>query len=91
MALTHIDTDGDGIITRAEVKDASTGAVVVRQSAMLFPAFFGCAGGVLFYVLFRWIMRKRHAKLPPHQLHARHCSGADVPLQPRLERRKRVG
>ncbi|KAL3916213.1 MAG: hypothetical protein SGPRY_006920 [Prymnesium sp.] len=46
VALTHIDTNGDGIITRAEVKDASTGAIALRHSFGIFFAIIGCAAGI---------------------------------------------
>ena len=89
--LTHIDTDGDGIITRAEVKDASTGAIVIRQGAIFFPAILACAAGVLFYLSLRWLVCKRRSpKLSPHALHHTRPV-AEGPLQPtRAERRRRL-
>jgi len=88
VALTHIDTDGDGIITRAEVKDASTGAIVLRQSALLVPAIVGCGGGVLFYLAIRWLMRRRGLRTKMAMHHAR--QSVDGTLPSRMERRRRV-
>lgn len=53
VALTHIDSNGDGIITTAEVKDASAGALVWHTGTAVAPAVIGCLGGVLFYLALR--------------------------------------
>lgn len=90
VALTHIDTDGDGIITRAEVKDASTGAVVLRHGVVFAPAIMGCMGGILFYLVIRYFICRRHnhAKAPGGRLNNLEDP---VPAAPnRFERRKRV-
>jgi hypothetical protein len=50
VVLTHIDADGDGVITTAEAKSASTGAVFVQLGP---SAAIGCFGGVLCYAICR--------------------------------------
>jgi hypothetical protein len=52
VILTHIDADGDGVITKAEAKSASTGAAVVQFGP---SALVGCLAGVVCYVLCRFV------------------------------------
>jgi hypothetical protein len=50
VVLTHIDADGDGVITKAEAKSASAGATVVQFGP---SAAVGCLAGVLCYLACR--------------------------------------
>ena len=60
--ITHtfaaIDTDSDGVITRAEVQGAKSGAAVMQYSAVIMPAIIGCMAGVFCYFVCRLIARK---------------------------------
>ena len=82
VALTHIDTNGDGVITRAEVKDA----VVFRHSAAAALAMGGCAAGALVYLAIRFAL-KRRGKAPAPVHHVRHAIEAPA----KNERRRRIG
>ena len=59
LDIVHaIDTDGDGVITRAEVQGAKSGAAVMQYSAVIMPAIIGCMAGVFCYFVCRLIARK---------------------------------
>ena len=47
MVLNHIDSDGDGVVTRAEVR-AAIGAVPVT--------IVGCLAGIFCYLACRWLV-----------------------------------
>lgn len=55
---THIDADGDGVITKAEAKSASAGATVVQWGP---SAAVGCLAGVLCYIACR-VFTSRHMR-----------------------------
>jgi hypothetical protein len=62
VILTHIDADGDGVITKAEAKSASTGAAVVQFGP---SALVGCLAGVVCYVLCRFAAARYLRHAPP--------------------------
>jgi hypothetical protein len=56
VVLTHIDADGDGVITKAEAKSASAGALFVQLGP---SAAMGCLAGALCYIACRICFRYR--------------------------------
>ena len=80
VVLNHIDTDGDGIVTAAEVQGASTGAVVMHMGALIGPLVLGCLAGVLCYAACRGLARQMRTANKPSagELRARQVMGAKL-------------
>ena len=78
VVLTHIDADGDGVITKAEAKSASAGAAMVQLGP---SALVGCLAGILCYVLCRVVVARCLPRRCPRTAPIQHrVSGL---LQPR--------
>lgn len=55
VVLNHIDTDGDGVLTRAEVRGASVGAAIWQAIGVVPTYIVGCFAGVACYLVCRWL------------------------------------
>ena len=64
--LNHIDTNGDGVLTTAEVRGASVGAAIWQAMGAVPTTLLGCTAGVVCYLLCRCLSRwGRHRPQEP--------------------------
>ena len=56
VVLNHIDSDGDGVLTRAEVRAATAGAAVGAAIGAVPVTIVGCLAGILCYLACRWMV-----------------------------------
>jgi hypothetical protein len=56
VVLNHIDSDGDGVLTRAEVRAATAGAAVGAAIGAVPVTIVGCLAGIFCYLACRWLV-----------------------------------